>query len=130
VTTKAKIKTQAHPAPGDALARKIAQIVAVRPGERDTRMDGFNAGVASADPVPVSNVRTEDDAIIGGDLLLRITVPNEGLRTYLAYTLSELASETDDLELGASDIFDLNYHSTIGCYLPRQWPPCALVWCY
>lgn len=73
----------------------------------DDRAEGFDLGIAGPGPIPVSNVRVDGTVIVGDDLLLRITVPNDSLRAYLAYVLAEMGSEEDDLELDAARILDL-----------------------
>ncbi|MGA8907221.1 MAG: hypothetical protein WB524_06370 [Acidobacteriaceae bacterium] len=74
----------------------------------DSRIDGLNLGDAGSVGVPVSGVRVEGETIVGEDLLLHITVPDGSLRTYLAYLLSEMSADDDELELSPSAILDLS----------------------
>ena len=87
----------------DAPARTIRSLVV----GGDARAAGFDLGIAGPGPVPVSNVRIAGKEIVGDDPLLRVVVPDDALRTYLACVLTEMASEQDDLELEAAAILDL-----------------------
>jgi hypothetical protein len=47
----------------------------------------------------VNAIHEEGNEIVSDDLFFRITVPNAGLRRYLAYTLNRLVVEGDDVAL-------------------------------
>ncbi len=79
----------------------------------DLRADGVVLGLAGAGPIPVSNIRVDGTVIVGDDLMLRISVPDDGLRAYLAYMLAEMASEDDNLELDAAGILDFKVPNDI-----------------
>jgi hypothetical protein len=80
----------------------------------DCRISGLDLGDAGAVAVPLAGVRAEGETIVGDDLLLHITVPDAGLRIYLAYLLAEMSAEDDELELSPSDILDLSVPNDLG----------------
>lgn len=73
----------------------------------DARCAGVDLGALPIEPTPLTGLRESVDVICGDDMLLRITVPDRDLRSYLLFELQRRLDENAEATVKKTDLVDL-----------------------